>query len=303
MSRVLFSRGAQGGIVRRLQSGLNLPPAQIDGQYGGITAQAVTSFQTSNGLSATGEVDEDTWVKLMQAPIPEVKERALQLTAAFEGHGFSLAEGNFDGAGITWGIIGFTLQGGELGRIVKQIEADHPGMVGDAFGDSASQLFEILDAGWAEQINFANSISQGVSKGVLAEPWLSGFRRLGEQPVVQQLQLAIVDKDYFEPALLTASRFNLNTELGIALAFDIHVQNGSIPAAAAQQIQETLAGHPSDSEQDLRIAIANAVADSAVEAFREDVRQRKLTVATGSGQVHGGTYVLRNWGLAELPYA
>ena len=121
--------------------------------------------------------------------------------------------------------------------------------------------------------------------------------------MVQQLQLAIVDKDYFEPALLTASRFNLNTELGIALAFDIHVQNGSIPAAAAQQIQETLAGHPSDSEQDLRIAIANAVADSAVEAFREDVRQRKLTVATGSGQVHGGTYVLRNWGLAELPYA
>jgi hypothetical protein len=37
--------------------------------------------------------------------------------------------------------------------------------------------------------------------------------------------------------------------------------------------------------------------------FREDVRHRKLTVATGSGQVHGGTFVLRNWGLADLAFS
>jgi peptidoglycan hydrolase-like protein with peptidoglycan-binding domain len=305
MSRVLFSSGANGDIVRSLQSQLKFPPAQVDGQYGKMTATAVTGFQTSNALPATGEVDDDTWVKLMPDPIPEVKQRALQLTAAFEGHGFSLAQGNFDGAGITWGIIGFTLQGGELGKIVKQIEADHPGMVEAAFGSSAAaQLFEILDAAWPAQLSFANSISLGALKAVLAEPWLSGFRQFGEQPAVQQLQLAIVDTDYFEPALSTASRFNLTTELGVALAFDIHVQNGSVTAAAAQQIEATLAAHPSDREQDVRVAIANAVANTASNvAFREDVRQRKLTVATGSGQVHGGTYVLRNWGLAELPFS
>jgi hypothetical protein len=103
--------------------------AQIDGQYGKLTAEAVTSFQASNGLAAVGEVDEDTWTKLMQGPIPELKERALQLTTAFEGHGFTLAQGNFDGAGVTWGIIGFTLISGELGRIIKQVAADHPGLV------------------------------------------------------------------------------------------------------------------------------------------------------------------------------
>ncbi len=128
------------------------------------------------------------------------------------------------------------------------------------FGNLASQLFEIIDAGPAERINFANRISLGVMKAMLAEPWLSGFRRLGEQAVVQQLQLAIVDHDYSQPAVLTARRLNLKAELGIALAFDIHVQNGGISEPATQQIQETIAEHPSDHEQDLRIAIANAVA-------------------------------------------
>jgi Glycosyl hydrolase family 46/Putative peptidoglycan binding domain len=304
MSRVLFASGARGKIIGDIQSRLNLPPAQIDGQFGNITAQAVMAFQRANLLGATGEVDDVTWLKLMTTPVPDIKDRALQLTAAFEGHGFSLAEGNFDGAGITWGIIGFTLKGGELGRILKQIKAAQPGLLESAFGSSAEQLFEILDAPVARQIAFGDSISQGSSKAVLAEPWLSGFRRLGEEPAVQQLQLSIVDHDYFEPALATAARHNLKMELGIALVFDIHVQNGGISGPAAEQIQRTLAEHPSDREQDVRIAIANAVADNSENVrFQEDVRQRKLTVATGSGQVHGGTFVLRNWGLAELPFS
>ena len=302
MSRVLFATGSKGDIIRGIQSRLGVPPAQIDGQYGKLTAQAVSAFQTANRLSSTGEVDEDTWAGLMQSPIPSMKERALQLTAAFEGHGYSLAQGNFDGAGITWGIIGFTLAGGELASILKLIQAGQPGMLQDAFGDSAAQLLAILDDAAAQQIAFADSISLGASKTALAEPWLSGFRKLGEQPAVQQLQLSAVDRNYFQPALLTARRFNLNAELGIALAFDIHVQNGGISAAAARQVQQTMADHPSDREQDLRVAIANAVADNASNVrFREDVRQRKMTVATGSGQVHGGMFVLRNWGLSDLP--
>jgi hypothetical protein len=302
MSRVLFASGARGDIVRRMQSQLSLPAAQIDGQYGRITAQAVNSFQSSNGLPATGEVDSDTWGQLMQAPIPTLEERALQLTAAFEGHGFTLAQGNFDGAGITWGIIGFTLAGGELGRIIKQIDTDHPGMLQGAFGsDAAQQLLQVIAQTLAQQIAFADSISQGALKAVLAEPWLTGFRRLGSDPAVQQLQLDIVSRDYFQPALATANNFQLQTELGIALTFDIHVQNGGVSAAAAQEIQQTMADHPSDQELDLRVAIANAVADNAKNVkFREDVRQRKLTIATGAGQVHGGTFVLRNWGLAEI---
>ena len=303
MSRVLFSRGSRGEIIRGIQGALRLPAPQIDGRYGKITTDAVLAFQQASGILPTGEVDTDSWTALMHVPVPAMRERTLQLTAAFEGHGFGLAQGNFDGAGITWGIIGFTLQGGELGRIVRRIEQEHQGLVRDAFGDLTDQLFQVLAATPAEQTAFANSISLGAMKAVLAEPWLSAFRTLGEKPEVQAIQLDIADKDYFQKALVTAAGFRLQTELGLALAFDIHVQNGGASAAARRQIQDTMAAHPSDREQDLRVAIANAVADNAKNvAVRPDVRSRKLTIATGAGQVHGDTFVLRNWALAELPF-
>lgn len=56
------------------------------------------------------------------------------------------------------------------------------------------------------------------------------------------------------------------------------------------------------SERDLREIVANAVADKAKPEFRADVRSRKLTIAVGSGKVHGGTFVLRNWGLDEFAF-
>jgi hypothetical protein len=50
---------------------------------------------------------------------------------------------------------------------------------------------------------------------------------------------------------------------------------------------------------DGRVLIANAVADSARAAFREDVRQRKMAIAIGAGNVHGHSFVLSEWGLKE----
>jgi hypothetical protein len=79
------------------------------------------------------------------------------------------------------------------------------------------------------------------------------------------------------------------------------VQNGGVKATARQQIDAELSENPVASERDRRIIIANAVADKARAEFREDVRSRKLTLATGAGKVHGLTFLLRNWGLDDLP--
>jgi hypothetical protein len=90
-------------------------------------------------------------------------------------------------------------------------------------------------------------------------------------------------------------------ELGLALCFDIHVQNGSIKPSARDRIRNEVAAQPIHKERELRAIVANAVADASRPQFREDVRSRKLTLATGAGQVHGATYVLRNWGLDATP--
>jgi len=299
MERVFFAKGVQGEIVRRMQlrlTELGFDTQGIDSVFGQDTVKAVEAFQADRKLGVTGEVDGVTYQKLVGQPVPPVRDRALGLTSHFEGHGFTLAQGNFDGAGITWGIIGFTLSGGELKQILREIK---PELVRQAFGAKTDQLLGVLKLPMRQQIAFADSISLGASKARLAEPWRSAFRTLGEFPEVQEVQLRHVEEDYFQPALQTAKDFGLKTELGTALAFDVHVQNGGIKAAAREQIRKELAAHPVGAERDLRIIIAHAVADKATK-FREDVRERKLTLAAGSGRVHGEMFVLRNWGLDDL---
>jgi peptidoglycan hydrolase-like protein with peptidoglycan-binding domain len=304
MARVLFAKGVSGEIVRKIQRGLKakgFDPNGIDGRYGDDTRKAVRAFQTSSQLDPSGEVDVTTWQKLMAKPAPGVRDRALQVTAAFEGHDFTLAQGNFDGAGITWGIIGFTLKHGELSKIVLEIQRQAPQLVKQAFGAKTQELLEIMRAPKAKQMAFANSISLGASKARLAEPWRTGFRKFGELKQVQEVQLAHANNDYFQPARRTAQTLRLKTELGLALAFDVHVQNGGIDPDARAEIKRHVAQHPMEREQDLRVAIAHAVANNSNPQSRQDVLSRKLTIATGSGTVHGGAFVLRNWGLAELP--
>jgi hypothetical protein len=151
----------------------------------------------------------------------------------------------------------------------------------------------------AKQMAFADAISLGTKKVKLKEPWLSGFKHFGEIPEVQALQLKLADEDYGQPALETAGEFGLTSELGRALAFDIEVQNGGIKASAREAIAKELEEQAITAEQQRRVVIANAVADASKVKFQEDVRSRKLTVATGTGKVHGDTYVLSNWGLDE----
>jgi len=298
--RTIQGVGAFGDLVRQIQTQLNsqgFNTGGVDGQYGGNTSKAVSGFQTGQGTNATGTVDDQTWASLMQAPVPPVAMRSLQLTASFEGHGFTLAVGNFDGAGITWGIIGFNLKSGTLQQIVLSVNASNPEVVTLAFGANAAQLLQVVQDTQSNQMAWANSITVGGRS--LAQPWLGMFAAFGSNPVVQAAQVALVNSKYMNPAIQLAQQYGLTSELGLALCFDIRVQNGSINAAAAAQIaaQQT----PGMPEAQLLSIIATAVGQNANPNYVTDVLSRKTTIATGAGEVHGGNYVLVNWGL-EVDY-
>lgn len=304
MPRTLFARGCRGGIVKKIQQSLSQEghyTGRFDGLYGGGTERAVRLYQTEHDLEATGRVDDATWQPLMHVDIPSVFERCLQLTAAFEGHGFGIIQGNWDDAWLTWGIIGFTLKHGELSRIVLEVFGTHPEVVSGPFGALTDELIRILRATRAEQEAWANRISEGPARFRVAEPWRSAFARFGEAEMVQAIQLRHAEERYFVPALVTAQRYGLTTELGGALCFDIQVQNGGIGPDARAAIEAALQAGPPQDEWALRILIANVVADHAKPEFREDVRSRKLTIATSIGQVHGERFELESWGLGEWP--
>jgi D-alanyl-D-alanine carboxypeptidase (penicillin-binding protein 5/6) len=61
--------GANGPLVEALQSALNQklnpsPNLSVDGDFGGMTEQAVARFRRENGLDAVGLVDSKVWDKL-----------------------------------------------------------------------------------------------------------------------------------------------------------------------------------------------------------------------------------------------
>lgn len=298
MSRTLFDVGSQGQLIVGLQTSLKnrgFDPKGSDGMYGNDTASAVRAYQASASHPQTGAITDEEWTGVTGAPPPDLEARVLQLTSTFEGHGFGLAEGNWDGAWLTWGIVGFTLKAGEVQAIITGIAQSAPSLITDAFGSDANQLLQIVRAPAAEQEAWANRLTTGAH---LAEPWRTHFQWFGTFPEVQRAQCDRVHREFFLPAVQSATALGLASELGIALCFDIHVQSGPVGTTLKQRLAQATAGAP---ESQVREALANAIADRASPRFRDDVRARKLTIARGQGTVHGREVILARWGLAEVP--
>jgi hypothetical protein len=230
---------------------------------------------------------------------PGILDRCLQLTADFEGHGFQKLVGNFDGAGLTWGIIGFTLQHGELQQILAEVQQNHPALFAQAFGNLQDELIRVLGQSRSEQLDWAERISTGSKKYRVEPRWEQAFATLGMFPEVQAIQLQRVNK-YWDIAIRDVGRFGLETDMGLALCFDIAVQNGGIDFASEERrIKRWLDDNPGASERDRRVRIADVVAENSRPQYVEDVRQRKRTIATGEGEVHRARYATRDWGIAE----
>lgn len=309
MARIFFQRApggfrtVQGELIRKLQVVLKAGgflDDTADGVYGGRTEAALKKFQEQKQLPVTGKVDDQTWQSLMGSVVPDLKQRCLQVTADFEGTGFTKCVGNFDGAGLTWGIIGFTLKHGELEAILKKIRTNHPDIFSAAFGNLEAKIVEVLDSSLTAQMNFANSISVGSNKMKIKPEWAAAFEKLGSDERVQALQLERTE-NFFGIAFRDVERFTVVNELGLALCFDIAVQNGGIDQTEGQRIRNKITQNPPATPQDLRKIIANVVAENSNPQFIEDVRKRKMTFATTQGTVHGSKYDVKTWGLDEVP--
>lgn len=130
----------------------------------------------------------------------------------------------------------------------------------------------------------------------LAEPWRGYFKALGRTEAFQQIQTDAADR-LFKKGLALRKKYSLMSDLAAALMFDILVQNGSIGSITEVQIKTDFASlDPALSEDRLEVErmkiIASRRAEAAKAEWIEDVRRRKLTIATGEGTVHGRYYNL-----------
>jgi peptidoglycan hydrolase-like protein with peptidoglycan-binding domain len=293
-----------GSVITDVQASLNAMTTSditVDGIFGRQTKDALLQFQKARGLPETGTVSDTVWPPLMRTTEPSIFERCLQVTASFEGTGFQLIEGNFDGAGLTWGIIGFTLMNGELGAIMAEINAQSPDIMAQTFGHDADFILKISgpESGANDKLAFANSISGPEPQYRVVEPWRTYFSDLGINRQVQRLQVQRARAKYWtDIALRDAKDLGFIEELDLLLLFDVAVQDGGMRskgrlAAAQSQLK------PEMNAAQRRHVVAQVVADSIAGSFREDVLRRKMCIATGDGIVHGSNYSLDSWGFLD----
>ena len=287
-----------GPVVEAMQLALIATGSTIspDGDFGGRTLDALNTWQAAQGEPRSDGISAGQWSRLTGGNPPSLFDLCLQLTASFEGTGFKGAVGNFDGAGLTFGIIGFTARDGELGRLVADAKHADPTILTRCFGNLSQALEQGLGASSAaERVAFGTSISTGTRMYNLQEQWRQAFERFGTEPTVKRLQLERAFNVYWTKAKEIFRRYNLTEAQDAALAYDIAVQNGSVKASADEAIRRRIAGMTDPQEK--RNVIAEEVRDAAAARWRTDVFSRKSAIATGSGTVHSARYEIADWGL------
>ncbi|MGM9489591.1 peptidoglycan-binding domain-containing protein [Ideonella sp. YS5] len=311
-----FARGSEGGSIEKLQVALGFDESDVDGVFGPTLQLAVQERQRALGLPVTGMVDPDLWKAITETEWPDMFERALGLVAGFEGHGYKLAAGNQDRAGITWGIIGFALieggrtahpRKGSLHGLLTSLFASHEDLVLEAFGEERAETLRAKLALPAASLQaFGQEVSDPDTGGLkLLAPWQQSFANLGEYDAVQDEQRARARTKYFDDAVKDAdayaAAFDMHGERTLQFFFDLHVNNGHLTddedALAKQGLTDLIAQDPHASLTRKLEVITEVLADSRPD-FERIIRQRKGTIARGFGEVGTDKYFrLDGWGI------
>jgi len=306
----VYKLGSKGDEVRKIQErlkALGFYKGPIDGEFGGGSEAAVKAFQNNKKLTVDGVVGPITWKALFEEEIPEpsigarpLDYKCLALTGSFEtGKGipdcFAGLSGDFDGQGMSFGVLQWNFGQGSLQPLLQEMIEQHPGLTRDIFREKYEVLKEALNSDKQELMAFVRSIQHPVSH-FIHEPWRGMFKSLGRTEEYQNIQMKSANALY-QQALQYCSTYGLWSERAAALMFDIKVQNGSISNLVKAQILSEFASSPQDLiEEDAEVQKMNVVANRRAEAANprwiEDVRSRKLCCANGKGFVHGIQYDL-----------
>jgi hypothetical protein len=234
-------------------------------------------------------------------------QRCLALTGTFETSTgipdcYAGLSGDFDGQGLSFGVLQWNLGQGTLQPLLNEMLAKHEDVMSGLFHDRLDGIRTMLAAPLSSQLAWARGIQDPVRHNIF-EPWKVLFKALGRSPEFQAIQVEHATAIHLA-AVGLCGKFGVTTERAVALMFDIRVQNYSISAVTEARIRADFAAlAPLDTELARLCSIANRRADAANPQFAEDVRIRKLTIANGSGTVHGIVYDLdRQFGIRLLPF-
>ncbi len=237
--------------------------------------------------------------------------KALRITSSFETGrplGFGGLTGDFDGMGLSFGLMQWNFGSGSLQPLLLEFAQRHLQRFNTIFGSDASRFLQILHQSRKVQMHFVRSINDKRKR--IVEPWASRFGHLANDPLFRSIQLRHIRRS-MNAAVNHAKRLGLRSERGLALMFDTVTQNGAawpqVRNRAALIKQRSAAfrqrmGQPPAEREFLEI-IANVIADTVNPRWSADVRRRRMTIVRGRGRVHGDNLDLgRKFRLTDQPF-
>ncbi len=237
----------------------------------------------------------------------DLSERILALTASFETGQpfpdcFTVLAGNFDGQGLSFGTLQWNIGQGTLQPLLRSMLQNYEQVVKDTLGDKFNEFKDMLYQTKPEQLQWAKSIQHMTNTKDriwrIDADWNTRLQELGKTPAMIDMQVHSAQTRY-NIAKSNCHYFKLTTERGLALMFDINVQNGRVDRkGAGDRIFKDYLKIPAHlSEEDKQVEMMKIIAIRRSEVsyprWRKDVENRKMTIAKGDGTVHGRHYKLK----------
>jgi phage minor structural protein len=220
---------------------------------------------------------------------------------------FGRTAGNFDGAGMSWGIIQYNWKSQTVQPIFKDLINNYPTVVRGAITNQADYDYfknVVFNKTVTEQIAFGNSITDTTNKHKVKEPWNTYFRNLGLTKESQDRQM-VATGWYLSEGKKYFNQLGLWSRRGYALCVDIAVQAGSMnpvkngvvvdvigQCLTAFQNIVTTGKTAGQIEVEKLVIIANKRSDQIDSSWQASFRERKLSIANGGGWIwNNGVYV------------
>jgi RHS repeat-associated protein len=215
--------------------------------------------------------------------LKEAKEIALKVSGAYEGvnPSYSSLAGNFDGAGMSWGIIQFNFGQNTLGPLLTKMKDKNPSAFKNAFAEEGdyNSLTTALNGNTTQQKNWAINMQNNSN-----DRWKSIFNNLANIPEFQGLQLEAV-KQYDDNAIniiqwmrskypSLMEKINLSTFVAL---HDLAVQQGTIENAKSNIIASCQQSTPNTQDKFIRIVVKERGA-TANSLWRADCISRRLGI-------------------------
>ena len=221
-------------------------------------------------------------------PFKLAREIALQVSGGFEGKTprYDTLADNFDGAGMSWGIIQFNFGQDTLGPLLRKMRAKNLTLFNSAFSNpkDLESLNAALDSSKSNQINWAKNMQSPANRS----RWREIFNNLAKIDEFNDIQLEAV-KPYDDEAVRIIKWMRglypdlmKQVELKTFIALhDLAIQQGSIDKARSNILAKCNNAPPKTQDEFIRIIVTERGATAAIQ-WRADSISRRLGILNKS---------------------